>query len=134
MAKITAIGHLGFNVKDMDETIKFYTKALGFKYGFTIEKDGKPWIEYYKACDNQFFEFFYGGSEDAPAAGQSYAHVCLEVDDMEAYVKQIEAAGYELDIRPKMGGDGNIQAWVVDPDGNRIELMQMSPTSKQRTC
>ena len=29
------------------------------------------------------------------------------------------------------GGDGNRQACIADPEGNRLELMEMSPTSKQ---
>jgi lactoylglutathione lyase len=35
--------------------------------------------------------------------------------------------------RPKsLGADGNFQAWIEDPDGNRIELMQLSRDSMQR--
>ena len=30
-----------------------------------------------------------------------------------------------------MGADGNLQAWIEDPDGNRIELMQMDPNNMQ---
>ena len=31
----------------------------------------------------------------------------------------------------KVGADGNLQAWIEDPDGNRIELMQMAPDGLQ---
>jgi lactoylglutathione lyase len=30
------------------------------------------------------------------------------------------------------GNDGNLQAWISDPDGNRIEFMELDPESKQR--
>jgi lactoylglutathione lyase len=30
-----------------------------------------------------------------------------------------------------MGADGNRQCWIADPDGNRIEFMQMSPSCMQ---
>jgi lactoylglutathione lyase len=46
-------------------------------------------------------------------------------------VREIEASGVPL-IRPKtMGADGNWQAWIEDPDGHRIELMQMGLDSMQ---
>jgi lactoylglutathione lyase len=35
-------------------------------------------------------------------------------------------------FRPlKRGADGNRQAWIEDPDGNRIELMEMAPDGLQ---
>lgn len=35
-------------------------------------------------------------------------------------------------MRPLITGrDNNRQVWVNDPDGNRVELMEMSPASKQ---
>ena len=33
---------------------------------------------------------------------------------------------------PKLGLDHNLQAWIKDPDGNAIELMQITPESPQR--
>jgi lactoylglutathione lyase len=33
--------------------------------------------------------------------------------------------------QPSVGKDGNTQAWLRDPDGNLIELMQVAPTSDQ---
>jgi lactoylglutathione lyase len=37
----------------------------------------------------------------------------------------------EIDVEPKTGADNNTQAWIHDPDGNKIELMQISPDSPQ---
>ena len=47
------------------------------------------------------------------------------------YDAAIRAAGAPLDAEPSMGCDGNWQCWTHDPDGNRIELMQMMPDSCQ---
>ena len=44
---------------------------------------------------------------------------------------RLKAAGVSLTVEPKTGLDGNRQCWVEDPDGNRIEFMQMSQTSMQ---
>ena len=56
--------------------------------------------------------------------------MCLEVDDIQRAVADLRAAGAELDD-PVLGSDGSWQAWLADPDGNRIELHQYTPESKQ---
>ena len=53
-------------------------------------------------------------------------HLCLEVDSIDAAVAELEGAGVPLISPKKRGADGNMQAWVEDPDGNRIELMEMA--------
>jgi lactoylglutathione lyase len=42
---------------------------------------------------------------------------------------KIRNAGYPIDIDPKQGLDLNWQAWTKDPNGVRIELMQIMPGS-----
>ena len=131
---IKSIGHTGYRCKDMEKSLHFYCDVLGLKRVFDIPKeDGTPWIIYLKVCDRQFIELFYVTDDMLPFALEklSYQHICLEVYDMQAAVEEIRKTGYPIDREPKQGADGNWQAWVVDPDGNRIELMQISPTSKQ---
>ena len=48
---------------------------------------------------------------------RAYNHVCFVADDIHEAVKRIEDAGYTLRKAPKVGIDGNWQAWVRDPDG-----------------
>ena len=46
-------------------------------------------------------------------------------------MRELEVAGIAL-IRPKIKAlDGNWQTWIADPDGHRIELMQMAPDGMQ---
>ena len=45
--------------------------------------------------------------------------------------KALLAAGWPVDIAPKQGLDTNWQCWATDPDGNKIEFMQLSPESPQ---
>lgn len=40
-------------------------------------------------------------------------------------------AGVPIAREKQMGADGNLQAWIEDPDGNRVELMEMNPASMQ---
>ena len=55
--------------------------------------------------------------------------MCLTIDDIDSVIAQLEAAGIPLSRPKKLAMDGNYQAWIEDPDGNRIELMQMAPDS-----
>jgi lactoylglutathione lyase len=133
MAKITGIAHLAVTVKDMDKALDFYTRVLGFKKAFEIPnpKDGKPWIVYLHLAGNQFIELFYGGTEDNPFADEKrgFNHICLEVDDIFKVCDDIKAKGFKLDVEPNQGVDYNYQAWLKDPDGIRVELMQIDPKS-----
>jgi len=65
---------------------------------------------------------------------KSYMHLCLEVDDCFAAAKELEARGLDIWAKPKVGTDHNVQCWTRDPDGNLIEIMQISPESPQAKC
>jgi catechol 2,3-dioxygenase-like lactoylglutathione lyase family enzyme len=54
------------------------------------------------------------------------------VEDIRAVCEHLRTEGVTLDREPVVGLDGNWQAWVKDPDGNAIELMQLSEDAPQR--
>ena len=134
---ITGIAHLALTVKDMEKSLDFYIRILGFKKAFSLSnpKTGEPWIEYLQA-GSQFVELFYNGTEEKPwkETLRGVNHLCLCSDDIRADVSRIENAGYRMDSRVSEGSDRNFQAWLTDPDGVRIELMQISPQSPQGKC
>ena len=51
---------------------------------------------------------------------------------MVAAVGRLRENGAPIDSEPLVGLDGNLQAWTRDPDGNEVELMQLSEESPQR--
>ena len=132
---ITGMAHAAVTVKDMDESLRFYTEALGFRKAFELKHyvTGEPWIIYLNVAPGQFLELFYGGTEDNPWNGKliGFNHFCFEVDDIYAAVQQVKDAGFSVDSEPKQGSDHNWQAWVRDPNGIRIELMKIMPDSPQ---
>jgi lactoylglutathione lyase len=136
MGTITGIAHLAITVKDMEKSLDFYTRALGFKKAFEIPdpQTGKPWIQYLHIGGGQFIELFYNGTKDNPWSEdlRGFNHICLNVDDIHAVVGRLKQAGVETTDGPKQGSDSNWQAWIMDPDGIRIELMQIDPASPQR--
>lgn len=132
---IKAMAHTAITVKDMEESLRFYAGALGFKKVFEIPnpKDGSPWIVYLNVCPGQFIELFYDGKVEHPWNGEEigFNHLCFEVDDIHAATRQVQDAGFEMDVLPNMGCDFNWQAWTKDPNGIHIELMKISPESPQ---
>ena len=96
------------------------------------DDDDNPWIEYIKVSDGQFIELFYN-RKDKENKG-SYSHLCLEVNDINEIADYLKSKGVTIDHGPSCGKDGNYQCWAKDPDGNRIEFMQIMPNSLQKNC
>ncbi len=130
---ITAIGHVAFDAYKFEETLDFYVRVLDFPEMFRLQNDaGELWIIYLRVSDTVFLELFpKTGATPAQKDGH-FSHLCLEVDDLAATIEEITARGAVLDAQIKTGKDGNLQAWTRDPEGNRIELMQIAPDSLQK--
>ena len=60
------------------------------------------------------------------------AHVCFLVDDLDKTRKEFMEKGVKVS-KPITGVDNTRQAWVEDPEGNKIELHEYNSDSLQRT-
>jgi catechol 2,3-dioxygenase-like lactoylglutathione lyase family enzyme len=130
---ITQLAHTAYRVRNLQESLDFYAK-LGLREAFRLNRDdGSTWIVYLQINEDQFVELFplEDAALDAAPARASYHHFCLQVDDIETTVRELESRGITIDRPISMGLDYNYQSWVVDPNGNRIELMQIMPDSLQ---
>jgi len=134
MKGITGIGHVAIKVKDLDRSLDYYVSKMGFPEMMRLKKDdGSVWLVYLRITDDQYLEVFPGADGDrAPGwDANGLNHVCLIVDNIDPVLAQVKAAGLTLLMPLKTAVDGNRQAWLEDPDGNRIELMEMAPDSLQ---
>lgn len=134
MKGIAGLGHVAIKVSDLDTSLDFYVNKLGFAEMLRLDNDdGSVWLVYLRITDDQYLEVFPGAETDrAPGwNANGMNHMCLAVEDIRSLVGEIEAAGIPLLMPLKHAVDGNWQAWIEDPDGNRIELMQMDPQSLQ---
>jgi lactoylglutathione lyase len=133
MKGIAGIGHVAIRVKDIKQSLDFYTGKLGFKEMFRLDRDSKLWIVYLRVTDTQFVELFPDAVGDRVAGETQIGlnHFCLECDDIDLVLSQLAAKNVPLFRPKKVGADNNTQAWVEDPDGNRIEFMQMGAGSMQ---
>ena len=131
---LNAIAHVALKVADIDRSLAFYRDTLGFAEMMRLNhEDGRLWLVYLHITDSQFIELFPDGEgARAPGAGATAInHFCLECDDLDVTAAALRSLGVALTVEPKMGLDNNRQCWIEDPDGNRIEFMQMSPDSLQ---
>lgn len=132
MAAFNTLGHVAFKVNDLERSLAFYQK-LGFPEFLRLtQEDGRTWIVYLRVTDQLFLELFPGGNGEAAAGPERTGvnHLCLTTDDIEATAAHLAKVGIEASaplVRDKIGVDGNRGMWVTDPDGNRIEIMEMAP-------
>ena len=136
MKLFTDLAHAAFAAADVPRTLAFY-ELLGIREAFRLHHDdGSLMLVYLHVAGDRFIEVFPGGPAIDPGADPnrkgSFMHLCLLTEDLRAAVETLRAAGVAIDREPTMGLDTNLQAWIKDPDGNPIELMQLSPDSPQR--
>jgi len=138
---IRQLAHLNFVTNDLSRIIDFYVNKLGMKIKFTLNNEqGDPFGYYFECGNTTFLEFFdqamaaqvWGGNVDELTAGTRYKHFCLEVTGLDEYCKMLRSKGLDV-TEVSMGMDNSRQAWISDPDGNQIELMEYGHSSLQLT-
>lgn len=130
---IQSISHIALRVRDVEKTLNFYTRVLGLKEAFRLQIEKDTEIVYIKVAKNSFIEVFPAKNVDRKEEHtnkQGFIHLCLAVDNMEKTLKELKDKGIDVG-EPKKGVDNNYQYWIKDPDGNPIELMEISPDSPQ---
>ena len=128
---ISGLAHVCFRVKDLSRAMAFYSDGLGFAEAFDfINAEGRRFGVYLKTGGRVFLELFESPGVAGEQPGQSYGHICLEVADIVAATTGLRVRGIEV-TEPQLGSDRSWQAWLADPDGNRIELHQYTPESWQ---
>jgi len=133
MLTVSSIAHVAIRVKNIDTILDFYINKLGFSEMMRLDKDGRLWLVYLRITDDQYLEVFPEGEGDRASEREAvgYNHLCLAVPDIHKAVAELDALGIER-IRPTIkAADNNWQTWIEDPEGHRIELMQMADDSLQ---
>lgn len=126
---VRQLAHVCVFTHDIAAAERFYTETLGLSKTFDFFKDGQKIGFYLGAGARTFIEVFIHG--EAPFARTGPVnHLCLEVENLEAAVASLRAAGVEVSA-PKYGVDDTWQAWLKDPSGVPIELFQYTDKSAQ---
>jgi lactoylglutathione lyase len=131
---VTSLGHIAIRAKDIDASLDFYTRRLGFPEMLRLHyNDGSLFLIYLRITDEQYLELFPEGVGSTVPGREAVGlnHICLTVQDIDRALVQLTEAGVQLSRELKTGVDGNRQAWIEDPDGNRIEIMEMARDAMQ---
>ncbi len=129
-ALLTGIAHVCYHVSDLDRAIAFYRDLLGLPLAFEfLDGHGQRFGVYLHAGERTFIELFERPAQTG-GSHPSYAHLCLEVADLDAAVAALGERGCAVGPAT-LGADGTGQAWLKDPDGNPIELHCYTAASLQ---
>ena len=118
-------------VGDLQRSIDFYTRVLGMKLLRTTERPEQKYslafVGYGSNPEHAEIELTYNYGTTQYEMGNAYGHVALGMPDIYAACEKIRAAGGNItrEPGPVKGGD-TVIAFVTDPDGYKIELIQRS--------
>ncbi|MFC1921690.1 VOC family protein [Chloroflexota bacterium] len=128
---IKQLAHINIGSNDLSASENFYCNVLGMEKTFEFIKDGELYGFYAGAGNTTYVEVFIEENEigDMPTI---IRHLCLEVEDLDATIAEIRMNDWEITDK-KFGCDNSWQAWITDPSGVEIELMQYTEESSQFT-
>ena len=121
--------HTMLRVGNLQRSIDFYTQVLGMQL---LRKTDNPdykytlaFVGYGKNPEHAEIELTYNWGVDAYEPGTAFGHIALGVPDVYAACEKIGAAGGQVTraAGPVKGGS-TVLAFVTDPDGYKIELIE----------
>ncbi len=129
LVKITEMDHIVLRVKDVEESLRFYTQVLGMS-AERVEQWRAGEIRFPSARINAdtIIDFFASDQEPIAREGiKNQDHYCMVIEqtDMEALKDKFEALGVDIQAGPgkRWGSHGDgISLYIYDPDDNVVEL------------
>lgn len=119
--------HTMIRVKNIDESLKFYTELLEMKLDHKKRLDD-CWLYFLNDKDNTCqIELTY--NDETPDCGyeigSGFGHFAFAIESLEDFTQKLNNLGYEYLYEPfDLNGKGTKIAFVKDPDGYEIELIE----------
>ena len=123
-----ALNHVAIAVPDLDEGIRYYTKALGLKEAFTFRDNRGSPLSYLQISRDTFLEL--QGATAARPPG--LIHIGLEVADLRASIPRFKAGGLIVRDPSTSARTGAVISQAEGLGGLRFELLEFGPDSLQR--
>lgn len=124
--------HTMIRVNNLEESIRFYTETLGMTL---LSKDDYPegkfslaFLSYGTSKKDPCIELTYNWDRHSYNLGDGFGHIALGASDIYATCEAIRSAGGKIVREPgPMKHGTTVIAFVEDPNGYKIELIQKSP-------
>ncbi len=124
--------HTMLRVGDLARSVDFYTNVLGMRVLRTTDRPEQKYslafVGYGDEREHAVLELTYNYGVDRYDLGTAYGHVAIEVPDAAAACAAVKAKGGAVtrEAGPVKGGT-TVIAFVQDPDGYKIELIERKP-------
>jgi lactoylglutathione lyase len=125
--------HTMLRVGDLPRSIRFYTEALGMTLLRSTERPAQKYslafLGYGSNPEQAEIELTYNHGVSSYDLGSAYGHIAIGAADIAAVCERVRAMSAELggqvtrEPGPVQGGS-TVIAFVTDPDGYKIELIQ----------
>lgn len=119
--------HTMIRVKDIKKSLEFYTKVLDMEL---IEKQRLEdcWL-YFLSDKEKTCQIELTYNDDTPKEGynigNAFGHFAFEVKSLNTFTEKLNELGYEYLYEPfDLNGKGSMIAFIKDPDGYEIELIE----------
>ncbi len=130
--KALKVDHIGIAVKNLDETLSFYTDILGLEFdGTETVEEQKVKVAFLPVGDTEI-ELLESTSEDGPIAkfieknGEGVQHIAFQVDNIEEAIAYMQEKGMKMiDEQPRYGAGGASIAFVHPKSSHRV-LVELS--------
>jgi lactoylglutathione lyase len=121
--------HTMLRVGDLQRSIDFYTKVMGMQLLRTTDRPEQKYslafVGYGDERAHAVLELTYNYGVDKYELGTAFGHIAIGVPDVAATCAAIRAAGGTITREPgPVKGGSTVIAFVQDPDGYKIELIQ----------
>jgi lactoylglutathione lyase len=124
-------------VGDLERSIAFYTEVLGMRLLRRKDYPGGrftlAFVGYGDEADTAVLELTHNWDTSSYEIGSGYGHIAIGVDDIAAVCDQMRAKGGRIVREPgPMKNGTTVIAFVEDPDGYKVELIEQSSRSHAR--
>ncbi|MDP3618202.1 MAG: lactoylglutathione lyase [Ramlibacter sp.] len=121
--------HTMLRVGNLQRSIDFYTRVLDMKLLRTTERPDQNYslafVGYGSNPDHAEIELTYNHGVDSYEMGTAFGHLALGVSDVYGACEKIRAGGGNITREPgPVKGGSTVIAFVTDPDGYKIELIE----------
>jgi catechol 2,3-dioxygenase-like lactoylglutathione lyase family enzyme len=122
---VVMMNHVGINVPNIEEAVKYYTEKMGYREAFRVFDDQKqPRLVYMQISKNTFLELNPANAQ-RPAG---FTHYGLHVENVAEAVARFRKSGLKVSDT-NVSDTKAILANITDPYMGRIELAQLPPES-----